>query len=193
MGKGMFLGNPEFETDRLLLRKISKADREAIYAYASDELVTRYVSWPTHRSLEDTDDFLVNWVEKNYENGSGGDWGIVFKPTDEYVGSIGLVNPDGDNRIIEIGYVIAKEYWGKGITTEALLCLIDFVFKNDLFNRIQGIYHVENIGSGRVMEKAGMKYEGILRERIYAGGEYWDMALRAILKKDWMKMTKKEK
>jgi RimJ/RimL family protein N-acetyltransferase len=81
---------PTLETDRLILRKITLGDAEAVFDYASDPEVTRYVIWDTHRTIEDSETFLRSVAER-YENAEAADWGIVYKGNGRFIGGCGIV------------------------------------------------------------------------------------------------------
>ncbi len=175
---------PTLETDRLILRKMTPSDAEAVFAYASDPEVTRYVVWDTHRSIQDSRAFLELAVQK-YKSGGEPDWGIVYKGDHRFVGTCGFVGWDGDHARAEIGYVLSREYWGRGLMPEAVRAMIAFGFERMGLNRIEARCIAENTASARVMEKVGMIYEGTLRQREFIKGAYRDMKLYAILKSEY--------
>ena len=98
------------------------------------------------------------------------------------VGTIGYMNYDMDNASVEIGYSLAKWMWNGGYMTEALRRVIDYTFDAMDINRIEAQHELDNPASGRVMEKCGMRREGVLRQRLYNMGKFGDVALSAILK-----------
>lgn len=139
--------------------------------------------WDTHRSIDDTKEFLdraLSWRERATDLG----YAIVLRESGKMIGSIGLHNYEPHNKCIEMGYVIAPPYWNKGYVTEAVRGLVKEVFALTDMNRIQAHHYLANDASGRVMEKAGMKYEGILRQRVFVKGEFRDIKLYAILRSD---------
>jgi ribosomal-protein-alanine N-acetyltransferase len=95
-------------------------DAEAMFAYASDPEVTRYVLWDTHRSIEDSKSFLRSAVE-GYERGDFGGWGIVLKDEGAFVGTCGVdAGYSPEHARAELGYVLSREHWGKGLMPEAV-------------------------------------------------------------------------
>ena len=90
-----------------------------------------------------------------------------------------------NHKIAEIGYVISKDYWGKGLTTEVAKELVKFGFEEMDLVRVQARCDVENIASARVMEKAGMTFEGIIRKGIFVKGEHRDLKMYSILKEEF--------
>ena len=85
----------------------------------------------------------------------------------------------------EIGYALARKYWGQGLMTEAVRAMLDYGFNTLHLNRIEARCDVENAGSWRVMEKVGMKFEGVLRQNIMLHGRARDARMYAILREDW--------
>jgi [ribosomal protein S5]-alanine N-acetyltransferase len=185
-GRGAIFGDlPELETERLLLRKMRLDDAEAMFAYASDPEVTRYVLFETHRSLEDSKSFLRLAVE-GYEKGDFGGWGVVLKDSGVFVGTCGM-EVDPEHARAELGYVLAREHWGRGLVPEAVRAVIRFGFRRLGLNRLGARCMAENTASARVMEKAGMTYEGTLRELEFIKGAYRDMKFYSILRREFEK------
>lgn len=173
---------PTLETERLILRKMVLNDAEAVFAYASNSEVSRYTLWETHRSIEDSRAFL-EFATQKYENGGEPDWGIVYRGNGCLVGACGLVNWEAEHARAEVGFVLSRDYWGRGLMSEAVRAILRFGFERMNLNRIEARCIAENAASARVMEKAGMVYEGTLRQREYIKGAYRDIKLYAILKK----------
>jgi [ribosomal protein S5]-alanine N-acetyltransferase len=173
---------PTLETERLILRKMVLNDAEAVFAYASNSEVSRYTLWETHRSIEDSRAFL-EFATQKYENGGEPDWGIVYRGNGCLVGACGLVNWEAEHARAEVGFVLSREYWGRGLMSEAVRAILRFGFERMNLNRIEARCIAENAASARVMEKVGMVYEGTLRQREYIKGTYRDIKLYAILKK----------
>jgi len=157
-------GTRELETRRLLLRPFVLHDAEVMYRnWASDDEVTKFLSWPTHRSVAETRAILEQWAgqypEKNFYN-----WAIVLKELNEPVGSIGAVKLDDDVGLVHIGYCIGRRWWHQGITSESMARVMDFFFDEVGANRIEAQHDPRNPHSGGVMKKCGMRYEGTLRQ-----------------------------
>ena len=184
MSRKGFEDLPDLETERLLLRKMCLYDAEDMFLYASDPELTRYVSWETHRSLEDSKSFL-KFATEGYERGDFGSWGIVMKESGAFVGTCGLdVEYEPDHRRAELGYVISRDYWERGLMTEAVKAVVHFGFEELSLNRIQARYVAENRASARVMEKAGMTYESTLRQHEFLKKEYQDVEIYSVLWKE---------
>jgi ribosomal-protein-alanine N-acetyltransferase len=172
-------------TQRLLLRPIAVADAADVFAYGSDPLVTRYVTWPTHRTIEDAIDY-VNRQAREYEAGPVLHWGISEGEGRPMIGSIGFSAVSDRHYSGELGYVLARPYWKRGLTTEAVRTVIDVTFRYTPLNRVQAHCLVANRASARVMEKSGMTFEGILREAGFFKEAFHDLQSWSILRRDWL-------
>jgi [ribosomal protein S5]-alanine N-acetyltransferase len=175
---------PRIETKRLILRKITKEDVPSVFAYASNSLVSQYVMWNTHKSLADSAAF-VTYVLNQYHNGQVAPWAIELKENGEMIGTVDFVWWKPNHRSAEFGYVLSPLYWKQGIMTEAVKALIDFGFTKMDLNRIQARCYVENVASERIMQKAGLQFEGIMRQAVIVKNVKQDLKIYAILKEDW--------
>jgi ribosomal-protein-alanine N-acetyltransferase len=175
---------PNIVTDRLLLRELSFKDTDDVYEYASIPAVTTFLVWHPHQSRQDSIDF-INFAKEQFVKNITIIWGIEFKEERKLIGTIDLRNTQLINNCGEIGYVISNKYWNRGIMTEALKSVIKFGFNDLKLHRIEAHCETENIGSSRVMEKAGMKNEGVLREKIYIKNKYRSMKMFSILKSEY--------
>lgn len=156
------LGTLKIETDRLILRRIKIEDTLDMYNnWATDKETCKYLSWDTHKDLEETKNTINKWIEK-YQEDNFYHWVVVLKDTNEAVGTIGVVKNTANNEIVEIGYAYGSKWWGKGYATEALKAIIDFLLYKAEISCLQA-YHIEvNPASGKVMEKCGMTKDAIL-------------------------------
>lgn len=174
---------PIIETERLILRRMRLDDAEDLFAYGSDPEVTRTTTWDTHLSIDDSRTFLT-WVLEQYERGEHAGWGIEHKEDGKFIGTVGFVMFSDSGYVGEIGYALARPYWGQGITTEAAKAIIRFGFDYLGLHRIQATCRADNVGSYRVMEKAGLRFEGIMRGRRYVKGRFDDIRMYGILRSD---------
>ena len=148
------------KTDRLRLRKVKLADAEAIFRqYAQDPEVTKYVSWRAHRDIQETREY-VHMCLLAWDVGKAFHW-VIERIEDKQVIGMMIARVGGEKW--ELGYVLGREYWGQGYMTEAVKGIIAWALRQKDIYRIWAVSDVDNIGSARVMEKAGMQREGILR------------------------------
>lgn len=179
----LFADPPRIETERLVLRPLEMADAESIYEYGSDPEVTKYVIFETHRSIEDTYGFLREAIQWR-EEGSNAVWGMTLRTNGKLIGTTGLHRYEEQHKTLEIGYALNQLFWNMGYTAEAVQAVIKEVFASTDINRIHAHHYLHNDASGRVMEKAGMRYEGTLRQRVFIKGEFRDIKMYAILRSD---------
>ncbi len=179
-----FINLPQLETERLFLRKLEYSDKQDIFEYASNPEVSKYMPWEAHGAEMDTLDFL-NITYDNYNNDRPASWGIVLKTNNKIIGTAGFSSLDKVNLRAEFGYAISQDYWNKGIATEAAKEMLKYGFNKMHLNRIEAICNIENIASARVLEKAELTLEGILREFVLVKGKFVDHKLYSILKSEW--------
>lgn len=158
------LGTKELETPRLILRRFTLEDAPAMYEnWASDDDVTKFLTWPTHQNVDVSRMVLRDWVA-NYEKLDFYQWAIVPKELGQPIGTIGTVELDDRARRAHIGYCSGKQWWHQGFMSEALKAVMDFLFDEVGMNRIDSRHDPRNPNSGAVMRKCGMKYEATLRQ-----------------------------
>jgi len=175
---------PAIETSRLLLRPMEIGDAPAIHAYWSDPEFHRYVSTEPPASPDAAREMVQGWIALAAEKRRPF-WVMVAKESNQVVGTISINVLDLTNHCGQLGYEVAREQWGKGIATEAVRAVLSYGFGTMGLNRIAAYCWDGNVASQRVMEKAGMRYEGTLRQVRYAKGAYHDMRLHARLASEW--------
>ena len=156
-------GTIKIETDRLILRKFKMEDADLMYRnWASDDEVTKYLTWPTHANVNVTRAVLEEWIQK-YNNQDFYNWAIVLKEIGEPIGSISVVKYEDKTSSAAVGWCMGKHWWGQRIMPEAGRAVLQFLFEEVGVNRIAAKHDKENAKSGRVMQKIGMTCEGTLR------------------------------
>ena len=117
---------PTLETERLRLRPFRLDDAEAMFAgWTGDDEVTKYLTWPTHKSVEDTKALLARWVAE-YERPERLNFAIVLKEEEKLIGGIDVVRYEDGCPVL--GYNLSRPYWGRGVMTEACRRLLDYLF-----------------------------------------------------------------
>lgn len=154
-------GAPErLETERLLLRRPSLADADSVFSrYAGDPEVTRFLGWPTHRTIDDTRAFLA-FSEAEWNHWSAGPYLIESRSEGRLIGSTGLVFETPFRAAT--GYVLARHSWGRGYATEALGAMVALAQTLDV-RRLYALCHPEHPASQRVLDKCGFHREVLLR------------------------------
>ena len=175
-------GTQRIETNRLILRRFVSEDAEAMFRnWASDSEVTKYLTWPTHSSIEVSKFVTEDWVN-SYSDEKYYQWAIVLKENGEPIGSISAVHMNEEVDMVHIGYCIGRAWWHQGITSEAMKAVMDFFFDIVEANRIESRHDPRNPNSGKVMQKCGMKYEGTLRSSDRNNQGICDACYYALLK-----------
>lgn len=181
----VFKDYPTLETERLKLRLFNANDVEDLYEMCSDELVTKYLSFDTYKSMEDSYSRLAFLKSEYDELLVPPVWAIEYKATGKMIGSINFLHVKEKHSSAEIGYLLNRGYWNKGIMTEVLKEILKFGFEKMGLNRIVIHCDARNIGSYRVMEKNGLTYEGTLRQERFNKGEYVDLKVYSMLKEEY--------
>lgn len=165
---------PVLETERLILRRFVETDGTDIYQnYASDPMVARYVTWNAHESAADS----MLYAKCSHEGMFGAyQWAIVLKETGRVIGSVGLVEADEAAHTGEFGYVIGRNWWNRGIVTEAMREMLRYLYLEQGFLLITGQHDVRNPASGRVMEKCGFHY--VREEDFFIPGKQTDVRVK---------------
>lgn len=150
--------------NRVSLRKLSSSDLEYFYLWASDPEVAKTMTWDAYTSKEDAKKFLIDVVDRHPFF-----YAICFDGVP--VGSVTL------NKA-ELGYVLSRAYWGQGITTAAVKQVIQM--KGLALTRIEALVDPDNIASQRVLIKAGMTCEGLLKDHVRVKGQLKDRYLYSL-------------
>jgi ribosomal-protein-alanine N-acetyltransferase len=180
----LFADLPDLDTPRLRLRRVRPEDAADLFAFASDPLVTRYITWPTHRTLDDSRALIARFLA-GYARGAATPWGIEHKADGRLIGTCGFTNAAPAHARAEVIYNLARPYWGQGYMPEAVRAALTYGFDALGLNRIEAGCLVENAASARVLEKVGMTFEGVLREYLEIKGDACTLKQYAILRRDW--------
>lgn len=155
--------------ERIRFEPISMDMLNDLHAYASDEDVSRFIGWPLMKTIDDS----KAYIEKLLQNEAAGSHeyaSIMFE--DKHIGTMMLFNFDRSAHNVEIGYVLSKDYWSMGIGTEAVKLVIDHI--KDDYHKISARVVSANMGSAKVLEKAGFIKEGHQVDQYYIENKYYD-------------------
>ncbi len=168
-------------TDRLEFREFAEDDWQAVHDYASDAEVARFMQWGPNTE-QDTQEFVRKAIDgsrarprRRYE------LAICLRDTGRVIGGGALVVSDPDSRRGWIGYCLNRNYWNQGLGTETARALVAFGFERLDLHRIFATCDSDNNASRRVLEKAGMTREGLLREEKWVKGRWRDSLVYGIL------------
>lgn len=173
-------GTIAIETIRLILRRFRIEDApDMFHNWSGDPQVCKYLSWGPHRDVDTTSKRIKNWIN-NYEYNNFYLWAIELKGKNIPIGSISVELSNDNSKSCEVGYCIGAPYWNRGIMTEALRAVMHFLFYEVGYTTIQAKHDILNIGSGKVMEKAGMQFMKMeYRVGVRRDGSYYDCAVYA--------------
>ena len=176
------------ETERLILRRFTLEDAPRVQLLAGDKAIaatTLNIPYPYE------DGMAEEWIGTHKEQREAGkleNFALIQKEDNLLVGAIGLViKKEFDSA--ELGYWVGKPYWGKGYCTEAAQAVLKYSFEQLSLNRVFAGHFTINPASGRVMEKAGMKYEGCFRQSMKKGNEYFNLKYYSILKSEYSEIA----
>lgn len=173
------------QTNRLILREFEDEDWVSVHEYAKDVEVSKYMEWgpntekETRNFVKGARTFRRDDPRRHYE------MAIMHKEDKKLVGGCGLTIFDAGLRQAALGYTLHREYWNKGIATEAASCLVRYGFEELGLHRIHATCDVLNIGSAAVMKKLGMRQEGHFLEERLIKGSWRNTFLYAILASEW--------
>ena len=169
------------QTPRLLLRRFRLTDADDVYAYARDPEWRRYLPRvPEPYERRHADEFVASNLLNEWR--SKPQWAVEY--ASQVVGSVGLSLERGHGRA-EFGFTLARWLWGRGLMTEAVSAVIDEAFRHLPLRKITAHVLAPNVGSIRVMEKAGMQFEATLRQHLVHHGQVFDVLHYGLLREEW--------
>lgn len=168
------------ENKRISLRKFKVTDAKDFFHICSDSQITEFLTWEPHRNINET----IKTLNERFINNPMF-FAIELKSEDRCIGCIDL-RLDKENKKASFGYMVNREYWNNGFMTESLESILDLIFNKLKLNRVESTHYVGNEGSGRVMEKCGMKYEGTSPQELIIKGKFVDVVHYGLLYNDYV-------
>jgi len=171
-------------TERLVLRDFIWADHDAVHAFASDPVVSHFMEWGPN-DVHDTRAFLTMAIaQSSHRQRTEFEFAAVLREstthdTGQVIGSVSVRVTNQQHAQGELGYVFNRAFWSQGYATEATKALLKFGFGTLGLHRIAATCRPENLGSARVLEKAGMAAEGRMRDHRLIRGSWYDSLLYA--------------
>ncbi len=180
------IGTQTIQTPRLNLRAFRPDDAQAMYEnWAGDPEVSKFLTWPAHQSAADSRAVLEGWAAA-YARADFYEWAIVPKENaDAPVGSISVVRCEKNLASAEVGYCIGRAWWNRGVTSEALMAVLAYLFERAGFNRVAARHDPDNPYSGMVMRRCGMRCEGTMRQADRNNQGLRDCVHYGLLRADW--------
>jgi ribosomal-protein-alanine N-acetyltransferase len=172
---------PILTTSRLTLRELAPTDVDAIFTYLSDPEVARFLSTGPHHQIEQTRQ-LISFLASLFPNQAGLRWAITLNGHHQVIGTCGFHAWYPRYRA-EVGYELARRYWGQGIMQEAVQAILSFGFGELGLHRVEAIVLVGNTTSARFLQKLGFQHEGVMQEYELVNGEFKDVWRFALIKR----------
>ena len=173
---------PSVITERVILREFRLSDWKAVYEYASDQRVVKYVLWGPNTAAQ-TRAFIRLCRRKAKQNPrTQWDWAILERETNRLVGGCSLTVTSWRDREAMFGYCLRRDAWNKGYATQAAKAMIHFGFRELKLRRIMSTCDVLNKASARVMRKLGMRREAHFKRNVFQKGRWRDTYLYALLR-----------
>ncbi|VXB92766.1 Ribosomal-protein-alanine N-acetyltransferase [Flavobacterium sp. 9R] len=164
---------PNLETERLILRRVLPSDVKEMFELRSNPETMKYIPRPLLTNHEEALAH-IQMMEDKIETNEGINWAITLKGDDKMLGVIGHYRIKPEHYRAEVGYMILPEYHGKGITSEAVQCVVDYGFNTMQLHSIEGVIDPENEASQRVLQKCGFVKEAHFKENEYFDGKFID-------------------
>jgi len=165
------------------------SDAEMMFRnWTGDHNVTRFLRWNVHKTIDDTKNMIGQWVDR-YQEDSTYYWGIYLK-TGEMIGSIGVTITSEHDAQGSLGYKLGSRWWNQGYSSEAARAVLDYMFLNTDIERIDAFSSVQNPASGKVMEKIGMHYEGLLQHYYKTRDGFHDCIMYGMIRTSWVQTYK---
>ena len=174
---------PELETPRLRLRALGPEDAAGVLQVLGDDEVTRYHSMPTLTTLEEAHAALAQ-LQRRYQAEESLRWAIEVAGRPGLIGTVGLLHVSAEHRRGELGYELARAWWGQGVMTEAARAVVTYAFERLGLHRIEAGVLVGNDRSVRVLQKLGFHEEGTLRAHLQLEGQFQDVRWFSLLPTD---------
>lgn len=171
---------PQLETGRLLIRRLRMDDAAAMLDMLSDPETVQYWGRPVMTELQQAEQYTrenLRWME----DGHCLYWAIEEKASGQMIGTCTLFKLDIDNRRGEIGYLLNRAYWHRGLMSEALQSVIDYAFRDLQLHRLEADTDPENAASIRLLENFGFQREGLFRDRWRVHGRWCDSLMMGLV------------
>lgn len=175
---------PELRTERLKLRGFTLQDAPAVTELCSEWDIAATVASIPHPYEQSMAEEWIGTHQEAFQQGKAVAFAVTTIDEERLVGAIDI-HINATHHLGEVGYWIGKPFWNRGYATEALKAVIGYAFKTLHLNRVQARHMTKNPASGRVMEKAGMQNEGVLRQSLYRWESFEDAAMYSILREGY--------
>jgi [ribosomal protein S5]-alanine N-acetyltransferase len=175
---------PVLTTQHLILRPINEEDVADLYTLFSSDAVMKFMDVERFQDVSEAAQ-MVTFFREKLETGEGMRWAICYKENNELIGTCGYHHISKSNFKAEIGYDLIPAFWGKGIMTNAIHCLLQYGFEQLQLNRIEAIVDPTNTNSYKLLDRIGFQREGLHRQSFYEKGRFIDVYIYSMLQGDY--------
>ncbi len=179
-----FLPFPDLDSERLLLRRLTIEDADAVFELQSNPEVMKYVPRPLAQTKDEALEH-IKMINSKIEDNTGINWVITMKGNPKMIGIIGHYKLQPDNHRAEIGYMLLPQFQGVGITTEAVRIAVNYGFKKMHLNSIEAVIDPQNIASEIVLQKNGFVKEAHILENERYDGKFLDTVIYSLLSRNF--------
>lgn len=180
---------PVLETERLIIRALTNADAEDVFAFRSNPDAMRFVPRPLQRNTDDALE-MIGMINHNIASNDCIAWGVELKSSGRIIGSVSFHRIEKENHRGEVGYMLHPDYWGKGLVSEAVRAIVDYGFRVLNFHSIEAIIDPDNTASANVLNKLHFVKEAHFRENFVQNNRFTDTAIYSLLKSDYLQADK---
>ncbi|MEC0090766.1 GNAT family N-acetyltransferase [Paenibacillus macquariensis] len=173
----------ELHTERLHLRKMKVSDSSSLFKIWSDPDVTKFMNVSCFTNENQAKE-MITLLDDLSQDSKAIRFSIIKIESNEIIGSCGFNSLDFENAKAEIGYDIAKSFWGRGYASEAIYSLLDYAFSSLKMNRIEAKVEPENVNSIKLLQKLNFTFEGTLRQYERVDGKFNDLNIYSKLISD---------
>ncbi len=174
------------KTERLILREFLESDLVAVHEYAQDKVTVRFLDWGPN-TLRETTFFLKESIGfQTEEPRTTFDLAVVISETNRLIGGCSVAVLESDRVAAGLGYLLNRDFWGKGYATEAASVMVNFAFDVLGMQRVVAACDSENLDSEKVMKKLGMQRDALLRRDKFMKGKYRDTLIYSIARSEWL-------
>jgi len=175
---------PPLTTARLQLRGINQADSEDLYAIYSDMKTLEY--WGQDPVQSPAEVWKI--IKKNMQYVASGTailWGIALRDSNRLIGTCTIFRISQQNKNGEVGFILNRAHWGKGLMTEAMSSVLNYTFNDLDFHRLEADTDPKNLASLALLKKLGFQREGYFRERWFVHGKWHDSVMLGLLRNEY--------
>jgi ribosomal-protein-alanine N-acetyltransferase len=183
----IFADPPVLRTERLVLRQITESDGEGLFGIFADDEVTEHYAWDTFTGVEQGHELAARTAGQ-FRQREAIRWGLLLPGSARIIGTCGYTRWVQDSHFAILGYDLARDYWRRGLMSEAVAAVLRLGFEQMALHRVEATVMAGNTASAAVLGRAGFRREGVMRERALKRGEFRDVWMFGLIHAEWLYM-----